>query len=232
MSSENYSKRPLTVEAYEVIKKRIIDLEYRPGEILLTQQVANELGISRTPVREALVKLSEQGLLGQTDSRKFQVAPITTETIHEIYSLRENFEILALTHVFESITKQDIKIMQDIITGMKRCLGERNTDEFFELDNRFHDYIIKKYNNHFLINFVEQLKDYQQRVRYVTVYVADRMESTIPEHEDILENIINHDLNGACTAIKRHLDNVEYEIFEFLNKKGFYQFTGIQTIKL
>ena len=225
-------KRPLTSEAYDVIKKRIIDLNYRPGEVLFTQQLANELMISRTPVREALVKLCQDGLLRQTDSRKFQVTAITKESISEIYSLRRCFEIMAAENVFAEISDSDIEIMQGIIEKMKECLKTKEVDAFFKMDNDFHQHLIRKYNNQFLVSFVNQLLDHQQRIRYVTYYVSNRMEDTIEEHQQIVEQIKAGDLKGTNDAIARHLQKAESETIAFLDSKDFAILSNVHTIKL
>lgn len=224
-------KRPLTDEAYDIIKMRIIDLHYRPGEVLFTQQLAQELNLSRTPVREALVKLSQEGLLGQTDSRKFQVTDITKESIVEIYSLRECFELTAVGHVIAHIDRNDIEAMQSIINRMNESLKKGDADMFFSLDNEFHSYLIRKYNNRFLINFVNQLTDHQQRIRYVTFFVSNRMNSTISEHQHILECLKSKDLSEASSAIKAHLSNAESEVLSFMDSKDFRFLNSMQTIK-
>lgn len=224
-------KRPLTDEAYDIIKMRIIDLHYRPGEVLFTQQLAQELNLSRTPVREALVKLSQEGLLGQTDSRKFQVTDITKESIVEIYSLRECFELAAVGHVIAHIDRNDIEAMQSIINRMNESLKKGDADMFFSLDNEFHSYLIRKYNNRFLINFVNQLTDHQQRIRYVTFFVSNRMNSTISEHQHILECLKSKDLSEASSAIKAHLSNAESEVLSFMDSKDFRFLNSMQTIK-
>lgn len=213
------SKIPLTQEAYNIIKKLIIDLHFRPGEIILTKQLADQLGISRTPVREAMVKLTQEGLMQQTDSRKFKVSEVTRSSIEELYDLRACFEALALDKVFHKINDDDIKILQQNVIQMEEALNSKLYDEFFKLDMEFHQYFMKKYNNCILESFMKQIIDTQQRIRYITKFIDNRLEDTIDEHQKILNCFIKRDLEGAKKTINNHLDQVRSGMVELLEDK-------------
>jgi DNA-binding GntR family transcriptional regulator len=224
------SKIPLTDEAYNKIKKLIINLHFRPGEVIFTQQLASELNISRTPTREALVKLAQEGLLTRTDSRKFQVAEVNEDYITDLYDLRECFETTAVTQIFSKINQKDIDILENQLSEMNKALMEGDVDKFFNLDNHFHNYFVNLYNNKLMISFMNQLMDKQQRIRYITFYISNRMNETINEHRQILDGIKEGNLDSTIRSIHDHLEIVKKLTIEFINNKNSNTFMRLQTI--
>ena len=223
-------KVPLTSEAYDIIKRMIIDLHFRPGEILMTQSLAEQLGISRTPVREALIKLLQEGLVVLTDSKKFQVAEVSITTINEIYDLRESLEILAIRKTMDKLSEFDIQYMQNNLKKLQEAYAMNEFDVFFDLDMRFHQFIIEKYNNSIVKIFMNQLMDRQQRIRYVTRFVENRLENTINEHQAIVNAFINKDLQAAEASVRYHIDQVRSGMVELINEKNIQYYMKLQLI--
>ena len=226
------TKIPLSEEAYNKIKGLLISLHFRPGEVLFTQQLANELNISRTPTREALVKLAQEGFLVQTDSRKFQVAYITESSIRDLYNLRKCFEVNAIEQVRSEITRKDIQAVEKINQNMLAALEAGDVDRFFQLDGEFHFYFIRKCGNQLMITFTNQLMDQQQRIRYITRYINHRMEKTVPEHAQIIDALKEGRTELAYEAIKSHLTQTQEETIDFLNSQEFSFVTQMQTIRI
>jgi len=220
------SKMPLTQEAYNIIKKMIIDLEFRPGEILLVQQLANKLEFSRTPVREALVKLSQDGLVEEADGRKFKVAEVNIRTIKEIYELREALECLSISKVIHQINNEDIAVLENLISEMEKALADNDYNTFFNADMEFHFYIVHKYGNSLLESVMRQITDHQQRIRYLTTYIDKRMANTIEEHKEIVASLTNHNEETTIKAMLLHLHNVEAG-FIHLMQNGNVKYYGI-----
>jgi DNA-binding GntR family transcriptional regulator len=202
-------KIPLTQEAYQRIKKKIINLQFRPGEILLVQQLVKMLELSRTPIREALVKLSHEGLVEGTDGRKFKVCEVNTTTIRNIYEIREALETLAIRKALPSMGTKDIDYLEGIISSMVKALSSNDTETFFQLDMDFHQYFVIKSHNQLMQSIMRQIYDHQQRIRYLTTYIDKRMENTIFEHKDIVKALRERDEAGVISATLIHLNNVQ-----------------------
>ncbi len=218
------NKVPLTTEAYDTIKHQIIDLHLRPGEIIMVQQLSRKLGISRTPVREALVRLKNEGLVESAEGRKFKVCELTLDTIIEIYDIRECLESLAIGRVSEIVTKTQMNHLKNILAKMKVALENKNYDSFFEQDSNFHNYIIEACGNKILKTLMKQLNDKVQRIRYLTVNINKRPEDSVVEHTQILECLKNNDGEGAKNVLQKHLSNVKEGLkamFEDTNKNFF-----------
>lgn len=213
-------KTPLTEEAYKLIKDMIINMYMRPGEVLIAQQLVLQLNISRTPIREALVKLAQEGLVQPTESGKFQVSYITQSAIVELYDVRGALELLALQHVFGSFNEQDIVLMEENLDTLYKSYKSNDSTAFFKCDNDFHDFWITKYNNQIVKNFMSQLTDQQKRIRYITMYVQNRMYNTLEEHRNILDSIKAKDYKATAQAITLHLQNVKQDILDYIDQNA------------
>ncbi len=212
-------KIPCSEEAYHKIKEMIINLHFRPGEIIYTLELSKELNISRTPTREALVKLAQEGLLNYTDSRKFRVVEVTEELVRDIYELRLSFEIMAMRGIIDKIGDRDIEFLESNISQMKSAYEDKKVKDFFNLDNQFHNYYVNLYHNNLMKGFLNQLTDQQQRIRYITVYVDGRMSLTIPEHEEILHALKERNLEKVEKAVAGHIKHTEDTTIQFLKNK-------------
>jgi len=208
MKSEQI-KIPLTRVAYTAIKKGIITLFFRPGEILYIQQIANDLNISRTPVREALVMLSKEGLVEPGPGGKFKISEIKLSTIFEIYDLRQNLETYAIKHKFLEYKELDIDYLLDNHCRHLESIKSKNFEKCFMLDQQFHMYFFKKLGNNLLTDFMNRMYDIQQRVRYLTAEYPERLTLTPIEHMAIIESIRKKDFLLVQNCIKDHLDNVK-----------------------
>jgi len=175
----------------------------------MVQSLAKELGISRTPVREALVRLQQEGFVEEADGKKFRVSEITLNSVLELHAIRELMEGHAVKLVAKHRTEAQIEALRTLITRMEQALNARDPDRFFEADLEFHGKIIQFCGNHALQHLTEQLTEKIQRVRFLTLYVHGRLEETIDEHGKILAGIMAQDPRGAQKALNIHLRNVK-----------------------
>jgi DNA-binding GntR family transcriptional regulator len=199
---------PLTTKAYNSLKKKLIDLHLRPGEILMVQSLAKDLGLSRTPVREALIHLKQEGFVQETDGRKFKVTEISLETINEIYEIREQLECLAIKRVALQRSMAQIKELEKTMLSMKKAVARLEYSSFIEYDLRFHEQIVKYSGNRTLEGLLKTLADKVQRIRYLTLNIEKRMENSVLEHSKILKFIKERNPKGARHALHEHLTNV------------------------
>lgn len=202
---------------YDILKEKIISLELMPNQLLLVQQLSNDLKFSRTPVKEALIRLRDDGLVEEADGRKFRVTNINQKQIDDIYETRTVLEGTAVAEVAQHITSAQIQTLLHMIDQMELALATHDSEKYFELDFRFHQYILELHANKVIISCLERIKDQQQRIRYLTVSIYRRMDDSIAEHKRIVEYMKTQDSEGARAMLKLHLDNAKVEIKELLN---------------
>lgn len=209
---------PLTVNAYNTIKQQIIDLHLKPGEIILAQNLAKSLGISRTPVREALVRLAQEGLVEPADGRKFKITEITLESVMELYEIREALEVTAIWGVTKRATKEIRSTLKKLLDDMKAALEGRDYDTFFNLDLEFHSYIVEQHGNKTMMKMLDLIHDRVQRVRYLTINIEGRVSHTVDEHTLIYNAVVKGDSSAAVDAIRNHFNNCEVDFSNIAEK--------------
>jgi DNA-binding GntR family transcriptional regulator len=210
----------LTSEAYKTIKKKIIDLHLRPGEILIVQQLAMVLNISRTPVREALVRLAEEGLLDYADGRKFKVSELPLNTIIEIYEVRQALECFALGGFINKATQEHIYILEKKLELMKTAILANNYELFYEEDMEFHNLFLEISGNKTLQALLTNLSTNLQRIRYLTKNINKRLQNTIIEHENIIDSIKNSNVSKSKEYLFIHLENAKQDLIKMYQEKG------------
>lgn len=201
--------RPLTIQAYEILKKKIMDLQLRPGEILMIQTLAKDLDISRTPVREAVVRLEREGFVEAAEGKKFKVSALTMKGVLEIHEIRYLMELYAARKAAQTATKRQVGELNTTINRMKKALEVQSHDAFFAADLTFHEKIIHIHGNETLAQLMTQINDKIQRIRYLTTYIDNRLEETIGEHQDVLDAIAEHDPDRAELKMAFHLKKVK-----------------------
>lgn len=214
-------KTAVTNEIYASVKEQIVTMQLLPGQLLMVQHISDEHGISRTPVREALVRLREENLLEDADGRKFRVTQITWKMISDIYDARKAIEVYAAAEAAANIGKTQINALKKIVSAMERCCERRDFHTSFEYDMAFHNKILEICGNQVIINWMNWVRDQQQRIRYLSVGSDSRMENSLLEHREILNRIELHDPEGAKAAIAQHLDRSLRDILK-LREQGFF----------
>lgn len=218
-TKEVQSKLPVTSEVYTLLKEKIIALTLMPGQILMVQQLSKELGISRTPVREAVVRLCDDGLVEECDGRKFRVTAITWKMLDDIYEVRQALEGQALTELAGRITPKQCSHLQTLVEQMVDLADGTDPAQYFAADNAFHSLLLKMHGNSLMLNFTERIKDQQQRIRYLTTGIRGRMQDSVAEHQDIVDALRSGNGEGARAALKRHLDLARDEVKQLLQSQ-------------
>ena len=212
----SWNDESATGDTYSTLKSRIVHLQFRPGEVLMVQRLASELGVSRTPVREALVRLTEEDLVQPTDGRKFQVAPLSMQSVDELFEVREALEPLSAMGAAEHRKADGIERLKEIIRAMEDDLKEGRLDSFFENDWSFHDTIGEIHGNRTLIALLYRRRGRIQRIRQLTQNLNHRMDDTIGEHEAILKAVEAGRPDQAGKALLDHLEKTHAQLRSYL----------------
>lgn len=191
-------------QTYLTLKNAIITNSLKQGEVLNEREIATALNVSRTPLREALQLLQQDGLITSVGKNKI-VTSITWQDVEDIYHLRLVNEKLALDLASKRFNKANSIEMKNLLQEMRES-SVKNLVEFVELDKTFHMYIAELSGNKKLFQLMQSLNDQWTRFGFITVHEDDkRLNETLMEHDKIYEACIDGDFEKAKTASAFHI---------------------------
>jgi GntR family transcriptional regulator, rspAB operon transcriptional repressor len=213
--------KTLSARAYELLKSDILDMNLRPGEVLMVQSLSTQLQISRTPVKEALVRLAQEGLIEPTDGRRYRVASLNMSEIIEIYDIRIALESMCGRITASIISKEQIEELQTIQHDIQKAMASQDFHTMFAKDSRFHNSIIDIAGKKVVKDILGRLGARIQRIRFLNTHVPGRLDKTIDEHRRILEALADHDADAVESALTGHLKEVKTVIGDLLENRKF-----------
>jgi DNA-binding GntR family transcriptional regulator len=192
--------------AYASIKDAIITARLEPNHRLVEESMAADIGVSRTPVREALQKLEQEGLIFRLPNTGFAVKGVSEEEVEDILGLQSVLERYAARLATESVTEKEIQSLNDIIVRQEECLENANTETFIRLDSEFHDTIHRAAKNNRLYELTQNLRDCMDRYR-VIVFCSSlaRFYLSVKDHKKIVSLMRTKDAKGIEKLISRHI---------------------------
>jgi DNA-binding GntR family transcriptional regulator len=208
--SENDEKHgPLQVErVYEAIKTRVIYGHYRPGHPMSESVLARVLHASRTPVREALSRLGEEGYVLRMPRRGYKVAPLTRATIDHIFQVRRLLEVEGAALAAEQASDEAIQEMEDNADYPDLGEGEESYHERLRANERFHLAVAQGSGNQFLVDFVRQCLLHHSRVLSLAME-RPVLPNTPTQHHAIVEAIRARDPQATREVMRQHLDDAQ-----------------------
>lgn len=217
MAIDNYL--PLRDVVFNTLREAILKGELEPGERLMEIALAQKLGVSRTPIREAIRKLELEGLVVMAPRKGAEVAEITLKDLRDVLEVRKNLEELAVELACKKATEEDIEEMRRAHEEFIKTLSQKDLTVIAEADVKFHDVIYKTTDNKRLIQILNNLRE--QMYRYRLEYIKDEKKRMIvtDEHLQIIEAIEGKDVNAAKAYIQEHINNQEKTIVEKINAK-------------
>ncbi len=212
------AKTNLKSVAYNSIRQKIVTCEYAPGSFLNEELLSEELKISRTPIRDALGRLEQEGLIEIKAKKGITVTPLSIRDINMIFQVRKLYEPYALknygSHIPEEQLNEYYKIYKSRKTDAK-CLEDSNY--FYELDNAFHQMIIDACPNTYLQHSYAQTQTQNERFRFMSGNVVDsRLTDTFHEHIDIIIPCLQKDWDTAVEKLLYHLDEAKKVTFQLV----------------
>ncbi|PGL70193.1 GntR family transcriptional regulator [Bacillus sp. AFS055030] len=198
----------LSDQAYDVIKNAIINNEIKPLEYLIEEQIAEKLGISRTPIRTALKKLAYEGLVEMETAKHTRVRMISVEEVQEYQVVRESLEPLVAKLACQSIDSEQLAFLKDICNQQQESIDEKDYSQFINLDTQFHCYLAEFTNNHKLKEFISSLRTNLQRYLILTNTIQSSAPEAVKEHYQILDALERKDSTEASELMLNHIKNV------------------------
>lgn len=194
--------------AYEYIKERILDQRYPLGSRLREDLIAQEIGISRTPVREAINRLSVVGLVRNVPRSGVFVTELTAEEILDLIDLREALETLAIRRATSRITDQQLDDLAENLQEYEKAIMKADFSRCLSLDRSFHEMIGKASNMLKLPQYLDELSDLIQITRALDCRDQETLKRALDEHKSILGALENRDEEASVIALRYHLARV------------------------
>ena len=197
---EEYHDHSLRGRVFQKIREDILTGVYKEHDELREVSIGEELGVSRTPVREALRQLELEGLVTIVPNKGAYVTGITPQDVHDIYKIRSLLEGLCARWATEHITGRQIEELEEIILLSEFHLRKKSAEQaeqVSELDGKFHKVLYEASNSRILEHVLSDFHKYVQMARMMSVGAKDRAERSIEEHRDILKAIKDKDPDKA-----------------------------------
>lgn len=198
---------PLRDVVFHTLREAILKGELRPGERLMELQLASKLGVSRTPIREAIRMLEQEGLAVTIPRKGAEVAKMTEKDMKDVLQVREALDELAAGIACELITKEELKSLNEAIQEFEAAVSTKDIKRIADADMAFHDIIYEATRNPKLVTILNNLRE--QMYRYRVQYLKDEKNYPIllKEHQEILEGFMERRKELVTESMRRHVIN-------------------------
>lgn len=200
---------PLRDVVFNTLRQAILTGELKPGERLMEIHLANRLGVSRTPIREAIRKLELEGLVTMIPRRGAEVAQITEKSMKDVLEVRRTLDALSAELACERISPEEEEALKKACHDFEDAVKTKDTKIIAKADVALHDIIAAATGNQRLIQLINNLAEQMYRYRFEYIKDASQHERIIKEHRIIYESIVKKDKEAASEMAKTHIDNQE-----------------------
>lgn len=200
--------------AYDNLKELIITGMLESGRLHNEKRLAEALGVSRTPVREALLELSREGMVAFVPGKGVEVCKLTSRQVREVFEIRRIIEGYIIKKIAGQLTAEDIQALDDKLNAQEKMLGSAERQAFIEYDKQFHLYLASKIGNQQIESILDNLRDQIHLMGIRAVEEDFRMKQVIEEHRAIFSGLKEENPQKAYDALITHLENTERIISE------------------
>ncbi|MDF2523239.1 MAG: transcriptional regulator, GntR family [Clostridiales bacterium] len=212
--------KPLRDVIFGTLREAIISGELRPGERLMEVQLSEKMGVSRTPVREAIRKLELEGLVDMIPRKGAHVAELSVKDIMDVLEVRASLDGLATSLSAQRITDEEINELKHVYSQFVNYVEKENLQGSIKKDVEFHDIIYHSSRNDKLIQISNNLREQIHRFRVIYLKGSGSSRELIKEHWEIIEAITSRDVEAAQRVAQKHIRNQEATIIKSLKKNG------------
>lgn len=214
---DNY--KPLREIVFQALREAIISGELKPGERLMEVQLAEEMGVSRTPVREAIRKLELEGLVVMVPRKGAYVAGLSMKDAADVFEVRQSLEGLAAALAAERITDEEIEALERILLEINDAAEKNDLNLIIQKDAEFHNILFKASRNDKLVQIINKLKEQIDRFRIQSFENPGRLKKLVEEHKKIVEAISERNVEKAKKLAEEHIEKVENNVMNILRKQ-------------
>ncbi|MGN0363816.1 MAG: GntR family transcriptional regulator [Bilifractor sp.] len=201
-----YDGMPLRDVVFQTLRKGILRGDLKPGERLMEIQLANRLGVSRTPIREAIRMLELEGLVYNIPRRGAQVASITEQDLHDVLEVRLGLEEMAVDLALDRITPEELEALYQASRKFEKMVGKAGLTELAKADEDFHDIIYKSTGNRRLVQLINNLREQMYRYRVEYLKDEENRNTLIREHDELWKSLKDKDRESAKKYMRRHIE--------------------------
>jgi len=199
---------PVARRVFRELRAAIVEMTFRPGQALSEKEIADRFGVSRQPVREAFIKLSEAGLLSIRPQRGTYVVKISARQVYDVRFVREAVEVAVVRKAALELPGNAIRSLREIVKEQRKVAADERPDRFFPLDEALHRGLALGVGCDYAWRVVEDMKVQMDRVRYLSLPAATPLTRLIDQHEVIVDAIAAHDPAKAEAAMRTHLSEI------------------------
>lgn len=210
---------PLRDVVFNTLRQAILKGELEPGERLMEIQLAERLGVSRTPIREAIRKLELEGLVLMIPRKGAEVAKISARSLREVLEVRRALEELAIELACQRMSEEEVGNLQKAQEDFKKAIAEGDAMKIAETDEHYHDVIYEGTQNAKLIQMLNNLREQMYRYRLEYIKDEDKRKILVLEHEKILKTVRERKVAEAKEAVREHIDNQEITVARNITEK-------------
>lgn len=206
-STDTSSKALIGAQVYTRLKQEILRTDIPAGSVLQESELALKYGCSRTPAREAMRRLVQEGLAVR-DGRMYRVRRFTPPEVRDLYEVREGLEIMAIRLAIERARESELATLQDHLVRQKKVMQQRDKWAFNQLDTEFHLFIASLTQNVLLLNELTFIHDRVMLVRELELSREQGMRNALEDHSRIVDAVIRRDVQAAEAEMRYHVRSV------------------------
>ena len=203
---------PLRDVVFNTLRQAILTGELKPGERLMEIHLAKKLGVSRTPIREAIRKLELEGLVTMIPRRGAEVAQITEKSMNDVLEERRALDVLCVELACDRITEEELEQLKAACEAFEAAVKTKDAKKIAHADVALHDIIVCATGNQRLIQLVNNLSEQMYRYRFEYIKDSSQHERLVEEHRVIYQSLVEKDKEAVSQAAKTHIDNQEISI--------------------
>lgn len=215
--------RTIAAQIHSLLRREIIAGHLLPGAALSEQELSQRFGVSRTPIREALIKLSEDNLIDIYPQYGSFVTPIKLRAVFDSQFAREALECAAIEKAVERLDKDGAEQVLAVLDRQRALHRAGDEEGFFLADERMHALILEAAGHGGVWQYVASAKAQMDRVRFLAMRIPRKRSAVIAEHAAVVDRLIKRDRNGAVAAMRAHLRGI-FRTIEILksDKSGYF----------
>lgn len=207
--------QPYKYQVYDEIKRGILKGQYMPGDVLTERKLSDEMGISRTPIREAMQMLAHDGWLVMETYKGAVVREFDLEYVLEVLKIRKSLEMLAVEDAVLNLTDRDLEELEEIAQCQRDMLNHYDEYDYIEMDRKFHQKIYELSHNRTLQGLLNNFNDIISFFGIRALKQKERKITTMEEHQKILDAVKSRDAGAAVRAMEDHMSKT------FINIEGY-----------
>ena len=210
---------PLRDVVFNTLREAILKGELKPGERLMELQLAAKLGVSRTPIREAIRMLEQEGLAVTIPRKGAEVAKMTEKDMEDVLQIRDALDELAASIACEQMTKEQLDTLTETMHEFEESTKSKDLKKIAAADVQFHDIIYQATGNPKLVNMLNNLREQMYRYRVEYLKREEAHPQLIAEHAEIIEYISKGEKKAATDVMCKHIDNQVTTVIDVIRTK-------------